>query len=304
MLRHSASLTASLVLVVLTACEGGDPAPGPAPVTTVPAGKAVQDVFVDNTAANPVPTAAVGTTTVAGAVTASQGGAWHVTVDNLELPVTGAVAASQAGAWSVNVAGGAVAASQAGPWSVAVDSLPPVALAAGAAFDVASLPPVELTGTPSVNIANTPSVVVSGAVTVANGAGSPVPVRIAPPAETRWQMMKLLDIPDGASGTSVTCYAVPAGKRLVIEHVSATFYNNAAGASYVDVSTKVNLDFVNHHFPMSPPASGGGLTDSTTAHLTRLYADPATLVGCGAFRAGSSGAVSANVSLSGYLTDV
>lgn len=76
--------------------------------------------------------------------------------------------------------------------------------------------PVTLNGTPNVNIANTPN------VNVANTAASPVLVRSvdsgsAEPVEAS------VAFPSGR-GTSViagSLYTVPAGKRLVVEHVSA-----------------------------------------------------------------------------------
>lgn len=168
---RSSFVARALAFATLAAagCDSGDgpdgPSAPPAPTTEAAPLVAGVPVVVANTAANPVMSQAVGTTAVAGSVTANQGGAWNVRVNNASLAVEGTVA----------VSGGTVAATQAGPWSVAVAA--PVAIAPGASVAVSALPPVTLAGTPQVTLAGTPSVTLAGtpSVTIA-GAAQALPI--------------------------------------------------------------------------------------------------------------------------------
>jgi hypothetical protein len=95
------------------------PAPAQAPPPSVP-------VTVVNATARPVPTAAQGTTRIAGNVGASQVGLWNVGISG-----TPNVAASQVGPWNVGISGTP---------NVAASITNPVSLAAGSISNTASTP--------------------------------------------------------------------------------------------------------------------------------------------------------------------
>src|SRR3954462_10707550 len=116
MLSTLVYLLLGAALPAVAACAGSDPAPpddhGAPPPTTVAAAQGSAPVSVVNTAADPVPTAAVGTTQVAGSAPATQAGDGNVNATNPAFQIAGnvnrapgaRVAASQAGAWSVDIA--------------------------------------------------------------------------------------------------------------------------------------------------------------------------------------------------------
>jgi hypothetical protein len=250
-MRSSIPFSFVSTVLTLTAMGGCDatgaqvPAPGEgaseAPTTTAAPLTPSASVFVNNTSTQPVPTRAIGSTTVDGTVKAAQTGNWNVSVDG------GTVAASQSGYWAVNSSQhGLWSVSQQGPWSMDVASMPPVALAPGSSVSVGavgSLPPVTIAGTPAVQvvntpavtIANTPNVAVHGTVAIANTEDDEaVPVRIVGsgagdgggggtpslPTVTPWVVDGQVIIDAGEQFDSEQFATPPPGKRLVIEYVS------------------------------------------------------------------------------------
>jgi hypothetical protein len=201
-----------LALVQLSACAShANPTPSEAAAadlgSTEGAATSVQSVsaVVVNTASQPVPMQAIGTTTIAGQVSAAQGGAWSVN-------------AVQDGAWTVGIAGtpsvtvvgpvtlqpGANVSATLAPGgnTVEVGNTVQVAGSVGIAgtptVAVSSLPPVTgsvgIVGTPSVALAPGTSVAVAGtpSVTVANPQGSPIPVA---PAAATTSLITQLEVP-------------------------------------------------------------------------------------------------------------
>jgi hypothetical protein len=168
------------IALALAACTGGPADPGGDPSANVGAlqqavSATPQNVIVTNPAAQPVPTSAVGTTTVDGTVAATQSGSWSVGISG-----TPSVSASQSGAWSMSVsnpvalaAGSTVTAQQGGaPWSMSIAGEPTVALdptTTVAVSAIAGTTNVNVANTPSVTVSNTPSVTVSNTPTVSVG---------------------------------------------------------------------------------------------------------------------------------------
>ena len=329
------ALCLSTLATLATGCESGgpDPAPNEAPNTVAIAAEAAKPVVVANTVFSPVPTTAVGTTTVAGEVAASQRGAWSVTVAN-PVQVQGPVGAAQSGDWAVSVPGG-IAATQAGPWTVDVGS-PTVSLAAGATVAVGSLPPVALAGTPSVTIANTPSVIlagtpsvsvsggvaitntpavtltgtpsvaVPGGVTIANTDANPVVVRQldAVATQTPWAATQNVPMIDGVLNSGVPMFAVPAGRRLVIERIEAQLDTPQGQLGLrVGIVTTVGGVQIEFNEALHHVATIGNAERFTTSTLTKLYADPGHTVGARLVRDQYTGVGSGFITLSGYLVD-
>lgn len=291
-----------------TGCESGGesftdhptvaiPAQGPSPVTVV------------NTESSPVPTAAVGTTAVAGDVGASQRGDWRVTVDNAALTVQGAV----------GVTGGTVGAAQAGAWTVEVGALPPVQVAPGASVAVTSLPPVSLAGqptvtvagtptvtvagTPSVAIVNTPSVNVAGAVAVANA----VAVR---PAGVRWAIGAFRSLCQTCLFERSVPTAVPAGKRLVVRRVSITAntFGDAQWASAFFEVNETDGGQVSVYLPFSPgivvhDENGSDLRNSVASAEMEIIVEAGETVNYGCLRSAGTGGASCQGSIIGTLID-
>src|SRR5690348_3575206 len=81
---------------------------------------------------------------------------------------------------------------------------------------------VGINGTPNINVANMPTVGIdSAANTVKLDMTNALPVRNSEePARTAFQAKSLADFADGVNDTLADITTVPAGKRLVIQHVS------------------------------------------------------------------------------------
>ena len=156
---------------------------------------------------------------------------------------------------------------------------------------------------------------VTGTVSVSNLGGAPLPVRdVDNPARQPFQA-NIIDIPIGLPNP--VFFTVPAGKRLVIEYVSAdieadnTQCPNAPRYELTTTAGGVTLD----HFFYTKDAGtlGTSVNDDTKAfglsQQTRIYADPNTQVRldirtgtfptCGFHLNEGSG-----IRVSGYLVDV
>lgn len=99
-------------------------------------------------------------------------------------------------------------------------------------------------------------------------------------------------------------YVVPAGKRLVIEFVSASCTTEGLGrivAAYL--TTSVGTHRMPHSFyPMLTGSTSDGVNIQVFSHSTRLYADPATEVVATVPSVGGLGSCTSLV-FSGYLTN-
>ncbi|MBI1756743.1 MAG: hypothetical protein HYR64_06515 [Fimbriimonas ginsengisoli] len=218
-------------------------------------------VVVVNTAAQPVPTAAQGTTTVAGTV--NVGNTPTVNVGNLPGTTTVAgtvnvgntVPAVQSGTWNVN-------ASQSGaPWSVSV------------------------TGTPGVQVTNTPS--------------TPVPTCVIEWRTPVTAILNYF-FTDGLGGTgSLTPYVVPNGKRLFVKHVSgaATLFNSERIVGCV--GTKDGSPFM--EVPFTDRGTDNGTTYSVAGGPVDFEADSGSSVDFLLSRTVGTDVGAARIYVSGYL---
>lgn len=108
------------------------------------------------------------------------------------------------------------------------------------------------------------------------------------------------------NGDFQTIAFVPAGKRLVIENISA---NGRVPAGQPFLNLHISTNVANggskaHYLVMSQQGSVGNTTWFAASQQVRLYADPGTSVTFSVFRvaAGPEGVV--DVTISGYLIDV
>jgi len=128
--------------------------------------------------------------------------------------------------------------------------------------------------------------ITGGAVNVANSASSPVFARDVDNAARQPFQKNLCISLSGAflpfcSGIPDR-FAVPDGKRLVIEQVAGDCIQQS-GTQVVEISlrTQVGSDLVPYAFPLQPPptfSAPSGLYATSLNHLSRIYADPGTTV--------------------------
>ncbi len=139
-------------------------------------------------------------------------------------------------------------------------------------------------------------------VKVVNGENKPVPVYDVVKQEPyQWEQMNVEFV--GLSAT--TSFFVPAGKRLVIEHVSGTALIDTEG-EVVEflVATTTNDMYATHRLSFFSIGSAGGFTKGyTVSQRMTLYADSNTDVVFYAHR-NLPGLGAMHVSVSGYLVDL
>lgn len=317
---RSLLVTSLVVSPLVVACDGGTDTP--APLATIAAAQGASPVQIVNPPTAPVPTVAMGPTTVEGTLSVTQGSNWHTWIDNPALTVVGHVVASpdDSETWRVNVAGGAVAATQDGAWTVDIGNTPTVHLDDASAVhldetstvQVSSLPPVELAGTPTVALAGTPtvaianpSVTVGGSVVVDNDDAHALPVRqVDRPSHVPWARQQRIELADGEGNKLVAIYQVPAGHRLVIERIDGTLMAPTGQQGSVLVGVTVGGTGVNMIEPLTDKVPYGGADQWLRATTTKIEADGDTYVSVGLQRNDWIGTTATGlVTLSGYLTD-
>lgn len=146
------------------------------------------------------------------------------------------------------------------------------------------------------------------AVTVANTASNPVPVR----EQAALQPVQVRDVGTFANDATftgdVTLYTVPAGKTLVLE--SFSFQTAVSGDDHlINGRLDVELASSTNEFTWNQPAVDEGLTNlgarvwAGTAQMT-AYAGPGTTVVASASRGGTTlGATGVGFSISGHLVN-
>jgi hypothetical protein len=169
--------------------------------------------------------------------------------------------------------------------------------------------------TPTVQLAGTSTVQVSGTtnVHVQNDSTAPVIVQdVSTPKRTLFQANATFpDQPFTGNGTATGTIAVPAGKRLVIEHVSGrgVIPNGAAQPFfYFTISTTVGGVSVEHFLDVSKPFVFQNQTGTSSVHAVsqemKLYADPGSTIQVSVLSFSQIGnIISINFAVSGYLED-
>lgn len=162
----------------------------------------------------------------------------------------------------------------------------------------------------NVQVVNTP-LPVTGTVSVSNLGSSPLPVRdLDNPAFQPFMSALNVLISPGPSGTFVKIPfgdKVPAGKRLVIEHVSALIAVDAGQKVGGALGVTTNGQAVFHSFGFTFEGNGFNASNNdrfVTSQSLRLYADPETEIVASIDRNASSGVGQGNIIISGYLVDL
>ena len=163
--------------------------------------------------------------------------------------------------------------------------------------------PLPVTGTVKANVTG------NVAVTVGNSSGNPVPVQIVDgTSEQPYTLNVNINIADGATGgsangntTGAQSFAVPAGKRLVVETVSMYRPGDIGQSVQIFVNTFSGAQYSAFAVP-SAAGSGGVYTGATQA--MKFYADPGTRGVVNAFRSGPTSSETVTVAIAGHLVDV
>ncbi len=148
-------------------------------------------------------------------------------------------------------------------------------------------------------------------VIVVNTPASPVPVRdVDNPARQPFQAQAVGGFADGASSTGdITIATVPAGKRLVIEHVSALgtmlpTQKVINGGSDVIWTDPFGIIILQYHWDSQGSNADGSRDYFVVSEALRVYANPGP-IRCFAERDSTAGANpnSVTFTISGYLVD-
>ena len=184
--------------------------------------------------------------------------------------------------------------------------------------NVVNTPSVNVVNTPTVQLAGTSTVQVSGTtnVHVQNDSTTPVVVQdVSTPKRTPFQAAPSFPTPPFLDNNPISSsIAVPAGKRLVIEHVSArallpfggqtpfVFFSISTTVAGVTVEHALNVPQV---FIFNCASCGTTEAINSVSEEMKLYADAGTTVQATALSFGITGSpIDLNVAISGYLEDV
>jgi hypothetical protein len=122
------------------------------------------------------------------------------------------------------------------------------------------------------------------------------------PARQAFQQKLNFNLADGFSEVCMPIATVPAGKRLVIEYVSAKVtIPGGHKLRALNVFTNLNGDFAYHFLAPTPT---GVFNEYVAAQQLRLYADPNTQVNICASRDNGDGIAPVQATISGYLVDL
>lgn len=125
------------------------------------------------------------------------------------------------------------------------------------------------------------------------------------PARQAYQQEVGLKVEEGM-GTGSTDFEVPAGKRLIIEFVSAEVHAPPGQSCDVRIGTSNGDNGRSHFFAATQVAPTDLGNEIMVSQVTRLYADPGTKVVVVVRRLATSqtGSLQGAVSISGYLVNV
>ena len=141
-------------------------------------------------------------------------------------------------------------------------------------------------------------------VVVANTAADPVLTRVLRsdenPARQPFQAKARILLADGACCDNAFV-PVPAGKRLVIEYVSAWGFGNGSQSFSYEVGVPLDGTTITHYLPVAQQIDDGNSV-AIAGQAVRLYADGGQVM----LRAGRSGNAEATIwmTVSGHLIDV
>lgn len=140
--------------------------------------------------------------------------------------------------------------------------------------NVANTPSVSLAGTPSVNVAGTPSVNVAGTPSVKVANDQPIAVTSVDQSPVATPIARQLTFTFNGSAFDDAEYAVPAGKRLVMEFFTFHDFNREVGVKSIIIQATTGGQQVSHRIATSTQADGGDVSTEQVA----ISADPGSTV--------------------------
>lgn len=161
-------------------------------------------------------------------------------------------------------------------------------------------------GTWNVGINGTPTVGLDEANnTVKIDSTNPLPVRnVDNPANQPYQKAFPFLIQQG-SNFADQAFAVPVGKRLVIEYVSGQFEISTGQLPVVTIVTFINGEQFTHFVVLNRLGVSGGILDKfVIGQPLTLYADPQSTVAIALSRNAVDGIAQGSVAVSGHFVDV
>ena len=169
---------------------------------------------------------------------------------------------------------------------------------------------VSIAGTPTVKL-QTGTIVginpASNTVQLANTTASPVPVLNVNDASQPFQAIGSITQNSGTNASTIVIANVPAGKRLVIEHISATgeVPSGQRVTHFGILTLTLPVGGLNHDLLVNEqPAAADGDAVFRASQQVRLYAEPGSQVQTTFIRNISTGQASFHMVISGYLVNV
>jgi hypothetical protein len=128
------------------------------------------------------------------------------------------------------------------------------------------------------------------------------PPQGADDAKQPYQRFMVLTLDPGEPLDNIS-FAVPAGKRLVLEQASAIAVTPVGQKVSLSVATTGGGLNGRAWFVLTPQGTFSGFERFTTTQPLRMYADASRDVNFQATRSDSTGAATLNISVTGYLVD-
>ena len=157
----------------------------------------------------------------------------------------------------------------------------------------------------AVSVGNFPATqAVSGTVTVGNTTANPAVVRETDNPALHAIQIYTTHVVDSDYTVNFVVYTVPAGKRLVIEHIDGKVDLSGTSVAQVIVSTYVNSQYAPHMITLNPAEFWDTIASRTFSEVVRLYADAGTNVLVEVTRPNVGSFALVPFNMSGYLIDV
>ena len=134
-------------------------------------------------------------------------------------------------------------------------------------------------------------------VTVTNTPTNPVPVQEVDNFAKHPFQVGTTSLTNAFNPAGLTLAVVPAGKRLVVEFISATCSPTGAGGTVPGPLAIISAP-ATHYIALTP---GNGVGRAGVSQMMRLYADPGAKVTLTLFPSTNAATVACSAAISGYL---
>jgi hypothetical protein len=135
-------------------------------------------------------------------------------------------------------------------------------------------------------------------VTVTNTPTNPVPVQEVDNFAKHPFQVGASGVTNAFNPSGFTMTVVPAGKRLVVEFISASCNPTGMGGVVPGPLAILAAGFIGHFIALTP---GTGAGHAGVSQMMRLYAEPGTNVNLTLYPTTNAATVTCNAAISGYL---